>query len=335
MDTKCLIYSIIMPTFNSERTLDEALNAIRSQNFNQDEIEILVVDGGSTDNTRKIAEKYNCIIIDNPERLPEPAKKYGMMYAKGKYVCIMGSDEILTEKNQLLERYQILEKHPDIHCLICSLYAPKDYAPLCAYINAVGDPFTCFVYQTYSNKISNLRKNLYKKDGHAYIFKFAPDDITPIGDGGTVLDLEFIRKNYEKEADELESSLLFDIVLRDTKYLIILDNDWVKHLSKADFKTYLNKVKFRVVNNIHDVEKSGFANRAQIKQKLNRRKYLYPIYCLTIIWPLMDSIKMCINFKNKVFMCHFIFTYYVMIQVIYEYAKKIFGKKSTIPEYGK
>lgn len=335
MSVESIKYSIIMPTYNSERTLNEVLGAIRNQNFNQDEIEILVVDGGSSDNTRAIAEKYDCIIIDNPERLPEPAKKYGMMHARGKYACIMGSDEILIDENQLLNRYEILEKHPEIHCLIAELFSPEDYSPLCAYMNAVGDPFTCFVYRTYGRKLRNLRKNLDKKEEHAYIYKFEEDDITPIGDGGTVLDLAFIRENYAKEADELESSLLFDIVLKDTKYLVILDNDWIKHLSKTDFKTYLKKLKFRVVNNIHNVEGSGYAYRAQSKKKLNRRKYLYPLYCVTIIWPMIDSIRMCISFKNKVFMCHFVFTYYVMIQIVYEYLKKLFGTKSVMREYGK
>ena len=67
-------FSIIMATYNSEKTIDKALASIRKQNFTQEEIELLVVDGGSTDSTREIARKYKATILDNPYKLPEPAK---------------------------------------------------------------------------------------------------------------------------------------------------------------------------------------------------------------------------------------------------------------------
>ena len=51
--------SIIMPTFNSEKTLEESLKSIRRQEIDQAQIEILLVDGGSTDKTAEIARKYH------------------------------------------------------------------------------------------------------------------------------------------------------------------------------------------------------------------------------------------------------------------------------------
>lgn len=66
-----------MPTYNSEGTLEESLKTIRNQDYDQNQIEILVIDGGSTDKTRAIAEKYNCRIINNPRKLPEIAKEIG------------------------------------------------------------------------------------------------------------------------------------------------------------------------------------------------------------------------------------------------------------------
>ena len=329
-----IFFSFLIPTFNAERTLEQALKAIRKQDFDQQKIEILVVDGGSTDNTLAIAKKYKAKIIDNPERLPEPAKRYGMLEAKGRYLCVMGADEILHDINQLKKRYKFFTEHPEVHCMLMELIAPDNYEPLCKYLNAVGDPFTCFVYKTYGKRADNLKKNLINKDNEKCIFKFAPDDITPIGDGGAVIDFKYVKEHYPEEMFDMETSMIFDMLLRDTQYLVMLQDDWVLHLSKADFKTYIKKLKFRVINNIHNIKGSGYAYRAKTKPKLNRRKYLYPIYCLTIIWPLIDSFRMIYNFKSPVFMIHFVFTYYVMFEIIIQYFKKILGKKSIVNQYG-
>ena len=65
--------SVIMPAYNAERTIELALRSIRMQTI-ADQIEILVIDGGSTDATREIAQRYGATILENPHRLPEPAK---------------------------------------------------------------------------------------------------------------------------------------------------------------------------------------------------------------------------------------------------------------------
>ncbi len=335
MNDKKIIYSIIMPTYNSERTLEKALQGIRNQNFDQTQIEILTVDGGSTDRTIEIAQAYDAIVVDNPDRLPEPAKLYGMQRAKGQYICVMGSDEIMVDRDLLKKRYEFLSKHPEVHGMLAELVAPKGYAPCCFYMNAVGDPFTCFVYKTYGRRIYNLRKNLHKKADNIYIFKFSADDIIPIGDGGTVLDMQYIRENYSDLMQTHETSVLWDIVIRDSGYVACMENDNVEHLSLCDFKTYFKKLKFRVINNIHNVEGSGYAFRALTNNKLNKRKYLYPFYCVLIPWPISHGIVMTVRMKHWIYLLHPVFCWYVLWQIIYQYAKKSLGMKSENTVYGK
>ena len=54
MEKKEYLITIIMPTYNSEKTLEYSLRSIRHQIINQDQIEILMIDGGSTDKTLEI-----------------------------------------------------------------------------------------------------------------------------------------------------------------------------------------------------------------------------------------------------------------------------------------
>ena len=51
------LVSIMIATFNSEKVLPRTLEAIRAQTYPQDKLEILAIDGGSTDSTLEIAKK--------------------------------------------------------------------------------------------------------------------------------------------------------------------------------------------------------------------------------------------------------------------------------------
>ena len=103
--------SIIMPTFNAERTLEKSLTSIVNQTLPRECIEILVIDGGSTDQTVKIAERFGAKILKNEKRLPEIAKQIGVLEAAGRYGVFIDSDEIFADMNSLKRRIQFLAKH--------------------------------------------------------------------------------------------------------------------------------------------------------------------------------------------------------------------------------
>ncbi len=50
------LVSVIIPTYNSSRTLEKCLESIKNQTYKN--VEIIVVDNNSTDNTKEIAKKY-------------------------------------------------------------------------------------------------------------------------------------------------------------------------------------------------------------------------------------------------------------------------------------
>jgi glycosyltransferase involved in cell wall biosynthesis len=51
--------SVLIPTLNAASVLESCLKSIRSQNYPQEKLEIIVADGGSTDATVGIASNYN------------------------------------------------------------------------------------------------------------------------------------------------------------------------------------------------------------------------------------------------------------------------------------
>ncbi len=89
------LVSVIIPTYNSSRTLEKCLESIKNQTYKN--IEIIVVDNNSTDNTKEIAKKFADKVINFwPERTFQ--KNEWIRNATWKYVFFIDSDMSLTEK---------------------------------------------------------------------------------------------------------------------------------------------------------------------------------------------------------------------------------------------
>jgi glycosyltransferase involved in cell wall biosynthesis len=83
------LVSVIIPTKNSSRTLDACLGSIKNQSYKN--IELIVVDNNSTDDTNEIAKKYTDKIFNyEPERSAQ--RNFGAKQARGEYLLIHDSD---------------------------------------------------------------------------------------------------------------------------------------------------------------------------------------------------------------------------------------------------
>lgn len=326
-----------MATYNSDKTIEKALSSIRNQKFNQNEIEILVVDGGSTDRTIEIAKRYGATVLENPYRLPEPAKMIGLEYATGKYLCIMDSDEEVANDDMFEKRRKLLDSHRELKCLAIGYQTPSTADVCCHYINMVGDPFTCFIYRTFKNSMEGLiiRDGKYYEELGSYIAQYGKADIKPIGDSAVVMDLNYLKQHYKLVFEHVTTATLFDMIISDTKYVAYIKGDRNYHYSNSSLRTYLRKLKFRVVNNIFDAEGSGYSNKAAQNLKLSKRKYLFPLYAISLIFPIIDGLKMTINYKHWIFLLHPFFSLYVLLEIIYQYSCKLMGLKRKNSSYAK
>lgn len=89
------LVSVIVPTKNSSAYLESCLKSITNQSYQN--IELLVVDNNSTDNTKDIARKYTDKVFNKgPERSAQ--RNYGVKRSQGEYVLIIDSDMELTKE---------------------------------------------------------------------------------------------------------------------------------------------------------------------------------------------------------------------------------------------
>ena len=88
-----VLVSINIPTFNSAKTLEETLSSIVNQRYK--DIEIIIIDSFSKDQTLEIARRYNCKIF-SADSLAK-AREVGVEKSSGKYIFLVDSDQILDD----------------------------------------------------------------------------------------------------------------------------------------------------------------------------------------------------------------------------------------------
>ncbi len=93
--------SIIVPVYNSEKTIAECIKSLKNQNY-RGNFEIIVVDDGSIDNTAKIAEKNGAIVFRQKNAGPAKARNLGAQKAKGEIFLFTDAD-CISEKNWISE----------------------------------------------------------------------------------------------------------------------------------------------------------------------------------------------------------------------------------------
>lgn len=114
------LVSIVIPTRNSSNTIEECLLAIQKQSYQN--IETIIVDSKSTDDTTEIAAARGCKVISTDWKLLG-ARYLGCKAASGEFVLMLDSDQILLE--DAVERSLPLFENYDMICLGETSYTSK------------------------------------------------------------------------------------------------------------------------------------------------------------------------------------------------------------------
>lgn len=94
MTAKNLLVSAIVPTFNEEENIERLLTSIEGQSYRN--IEIIVVDDGSTDQTVKISLKHTRKVFSRKHAERSVQRNFGASVAKGKYLLFLDADMELS-----------------------------------------------------------------------------------------------------------------------------------------------------------------------------------------------------------------------------------------------
>jgi glycosyltransferase involved in cell wall biosynthesis len=160
------LISIIVPVYNTEKYLDNCIKSIVNQSYKN--LEIILIDDGSTDNSGEICEKWSkkdsrIVLIHQNNQGVSTARNIGLNIATGEYIGFVDSDDYIDEKMYELLINKI--KKYDAGICFCNVYAVNDNiinAPQMSYPEICTSKEFMNIYWKTKNKNGVLWNKLIK-----------------------------------------------------------------------------------------------------------------------------------------------------------------------------
>ena len=138
--------SYVLAILNAERTIEECLNSIFSQDYPWEKYEVIIVDGGSDDGTLEIIEKFmkrykNMRLLHNHRKLSEGrgmSKDMGVTASRGKFVALLDHDNIIMHKDWVKKMLFPFFDNPKIMATQSMLAFEEEDSNFLKYVNAAG-----------------------------------------------------------------------------------------------------------------------------------------------------------------------------------------------------
>jgi len=108
------LVTIITPSYNQSKYLEETINSVINQDYNN--IEYIINDGGSSDNSVELIKKYETKLaywVSEPDKGQADAINKGFLKASGDFICWINSDDILYP-DFISRRIKEFEQNPNI-----------------------------------------------------------------------------------------------------------------------------------------------------------------------------------------------------------------------------
>ncbi len=168
------LVTVIIPTYNRSKVLLRALDTALNQTYRN--LEVIVVDDGSTDDTRAALAPYGNRIryIHQQNQGASAARNYGISEAHGKYIAFLDSDdEWLPTK--LEKQVALLETHPEFSFVAC--LATDEKRTYTGYENHATQ-FMKFILQPFTQNMTRyvVRRECFQKYGQFDTSIHGPED---------------------------------------------------------------------------------------------------------------------------------------------------------------
>jgi len=116
------LVSVIIPAYNVEKYIEEAINSVLAQTYLN--IEIIVVDDGSVDSTKKVIDNYlkknQIIYLFQDNRGLSGARNTGIKVARGEYVALLDADDLFFP-TKIEKQVLFLESNKDCDFCYCDV----------------------------------------------------------------------------------------------------------------------------------------------------------------------------------------------------------------------
>ena len=148
-----MILSIIVPVYNEEKTVIEVLNKIKSNSSNLFKYEIIVIDDGSTDQSRKLLEDnkhlYDKLLVNESNKGKGFSVKKGLLNTSGTHIIFQDAD--LEYDPVDFKKFEKIFSDFDADGIIGSRFIYSNYTRSHNILNKIANTFLTFIFNLLYN----------------------------------------------------------------------------------------------------------------------------------------------------------------------------------------
>jgi glycosyltransferase involved in cell wall biosynthesis len=301
--------TVVIPTLNSSRLLEACLRSIRNQRFPQENLRVSIIDGGSTDATLEIAQRFECEIISFPEERndPEKRKAIGALRAGNEIVAFVDSDNILPHEYWLSKMLAPFDRNDKIVAVspLRYHYDRKD-SLLNRYFSLFGvnDPVAYYFNKRDRLSWAEDKWNLLGKardGGDYYEVVFKEDEVPTLGANGFFIRRDILLKALKSADDFLHIDINCDLIRMGYNTYAFTKEDII-HLTGSGLMSFLKK---RYVYMRDYYLKGPEKRRFKMYSKRDRFKlFKYIVFSVTLFVPFWDSLKGNAKIRDAAWFLH-------------------------------
>jgi len=322
--------AVTMISYNDGKILEDCLSSIRSQDYDQNLIAIFLADGGSSDQTLEIAQKYGATVISRPDLKDQPNIRGGIAFqtAQADLFFFSSADNRLQESDALSAMVRVFEDREVAACETLRYGYRKTDPILSRYFALIGGCDPIAVGLGKADRGPHDKNNWHsfgavQDCGEYYKVKFEPDiaKIPTIGANGFLIRRKLMDKMDYKE-NVAHTDMCASLVRKgyDT-FAFVKDKHIIHYINIKPFAFLKRRLLWAQVYSADKIKREYgvFQKRDTI------RLALMILANLTLIIPLLRALKGYIKVPDRAWFLHPLMCFVFTLGYGWFYTKKYFS----------
>lgn len=301
MQSSPLRFSLMLPILNEARRLPAILESIRRQRYPRDAVELLVADGGSTDDTVAIARDFGARVYHNPIRRAEPGAGMLLQRATGDVAMWLAADNALAG-DEFLQHMAAPFADPRIVAAFPSLVSTPEDGGTTRYFNAFSDPFNHFIYGGATSPASYHRTYRVKRRTPEYVvydFAGGPCPLVALAQGFTM------RLPYRKPPGTDEDDVApVEMLIEQGCEIAFVERAALEHHTVRDIGDALRKFGPRFRARMTDSQQPMWGRLKTTARRQRLRAYLWPFYSVSFVLPAAAAVGGLVRDRRAEWLYH-------------------------------
>lgn len=295
-----LSFSFIIPAYNAGRHLERCLRSIRQQEYPQEKIEVVVLDGGSADSTREIARRYGCRVMDNKKRLAEYGVQLGVLNASGELLVVFAADNELIGSDWVKKVAELFERDAGLCAVWGRLASGPGDAALNRYFALIqSDPLNWFLNSNL-RRYEALAQRLPEK---AFEFKVEPARPLVWGANGLVYRAALVRNIWQQEGYLGDNDAFQYMVEQGNGKVVYFERPFVYHHHVARLGDWIGKWRRNFLHHLLEKRQTRNMNWA-FTPGFGGKAALWFFYSLIPVFSFCHSAYLACRERNRYWFYH-------------------------------